>query len=405
MLLLLFRDRKNEEKICTYLCMLNLFLSNMVYAGDNNIVNVQNKISKIFLIMCGRNEFSGNILIAVHNRIIFEKSCGFANRSFHIPNNFKTKFNLGSIGKLFTSISIAQLVQENKLSLDTKAYKIIPSWLPNEDDKNIVVEELLIHASGLGNFMDDNRWKLGADSALYINVNDYKPLILEDKRLFKPGLSQSYSNNGYLLLGAIIESLSHQSYASYLQKNIFDVAKMKDSGIWRLDEVIPNRAEGYFNICNHEKCQWRNNNFEAAFAGSPAGGTYSTIEDLFRFSQALHTNKFMNSTLTKDIFSEKITSVGDIKQQPYKIGSVDIIENFSPYGFAGAWNKYGFSVWEKPYLIGHTGGIKGASAFFATSPDGKYTIIILSNIDGSGPIKLYQKIREALGWSEKIKNY
>lgn len=176
---------------------------------------------------------------------------------------------------------------------------------------------------------------------------------------------------------------------------------MSNTGIWALDEIIPNRAEGYFETCVNKKCSWKNNNFEAPFIGSPAGGAYSTIEDLLHFSQYLHQSKLSNQVL-----SENIVAISkNTKMKPYKIEDIQIPENFSPYGFAGAWNKYGFAVWKDPSLIGHTRGIQGASAFFATSPDGKYTIIILSNQSGSGAIKLYQHIRDIFGFRGKLTNY
>jgi CubicO group peptidase (beta-lactamase class C family) len=254
--------------------------------------------------------------------------------------------------------------------------------------------------------MDDKRWKLGSDSSLYVTVNDYKPLIHNDKLLFDPGMSQNYSNNSYVLLGAIIEAVTQTSYSDYLEKNIFTPSGMTNTGIWALDEIIPNRSEGYFEICARGKCQWKNNNFKAPFIGSPAGGAYSTVEDLFQFSRHLHQSALLAKELNYQVLSADIVSDSyDLKVKPYKIDDIVIPENFSPYGFAGAWNKYGFAVWENPSLLGHTGGIQGASAFFATSPDGKYTIIILSNISGSGPIKLYKNIREILGFSGKITNY
>jgi CubicO group peptidase (beta-lactamase class C family) len=166
-------------------------------------------------------------------------------------------------------------------------------------------------------------------------------------------------------------------------------------------QIIKNRAEGYFKICKNNKCYWKNNNFAVPFIGSPAGGVYSTIEDLFQFSRYIHQSKLMSQVLSADIVSIS----KDIKIKPYKIDEIKIPENFSPYGFAGAWNKFGFAVWTDPLLVGHTGGIQGASAFFATSPDDKYTIVILSNISGSGPIILYQNIREILEFPGKITNY
>lgn len=382
-------------------------LINIHCAYGNTFTDVKRNLDKSMQVMCDHEQFSGAVLVAIDDKIIFKNACGLANRSLGVANNIDTKFNLGSVGKLFTSVAIAQLVQEEKISFSTPIYKIIPTWLPNtEKSKTITIGQLLLHASGLGNFMDDNRWKLGSDSGLYVTVNDYKPLIHDDKLLFTPGMSQSYSNNGYLLLGTIVEAVTQTSYSDYLEKNIFKPSGMINTGIWALDEIIPNRAEGYFETCTRGKCHWKNNNFEAPFMGSPAGGAYSTIEDLFQFSRHLHQSELLTKEFTHQLLSADIELVSrDLKVKLYKIGDIEIPENFSRYGFVGAWNKFGFAVWENPLLLGHTGGIQGASAFFATSPDAKYTIIILSNISGSGPVKLYNNIRKILGFSGKITNY
>ena len=380
---------------------------NFSYSNPSSENPIKNKLEGVMNAACSTKNFSGAVLIAFDRKIIFENVCGLANRSFEVNNNIETKFNLGSVGKLFTSIAIAQLVQKNKISLSSPVYQIIPGWLPNdEQSKKITVGQLLTHSSGLGNFMDDKRWKLGADSGLYIKIKDYKPLIHDDKLLFIPGTHQLYSNNGYIVLGAIIEAVTHISYREYLEKNIFKPADMRDTGIWSLDEVVPNRSEGYFKICVNTKCHWKNNNYEAPFIGSPAGGAYSTIIDMLKFSEILHRNILVSPELTKEILSTHIIPAShDIEIKKYKIDGLRIPEDFSHYGFAGAWNKYGFAVWENPLLLGHTGGIQGASAFFANSPGNKYTIIILSNMSGSEPIRLYMNIRRILGFSTTIINY
>lgn len=386
-------------------CIIFITFISSVYG--HSLTGLSYKIDTVMENSCHKNEFSGAVLVAIDNQIIFEKACGLASRGFNVPNNMDTKFNLGSVGKLFTSVAIAQLIQKKQLSLSTLVSEVIPTWLPkDEKSKIITVGQLLIHASGLGTFMDDKRWKLGSDSGLYIVTKDYQPLIEEDHFLYKPGSSQSYSNNGYLLLGAIVEAVTKTTYSDYIQKNIFNPADMKNTGLWALDEIIPNRAEGYFKVCNQKRCYWKNNNFEAPFIGSSAGGAYSTIKDLFKFSKSLHKFNLASPTFSYQLLSSHIVKVSDdIKIKPYKIDDIEIPENFSPFGFAGDWNKYGFAVWKDPLLVGHTGGTEGASAFFATSPNGKYTIIMLSNMSGSGIIKLYKNIRKILGFSAEITNY
>ncbi len=365
-----------------------------------------NSIGTEFKAMCNEQQFSGAMLIAINGKIIFKQACGIANRSFNVPNNVNTKFNLGSVSKLFTSVAIAQLIQQGKFSLTTSLYDVLPSWLSDDDAKKITIAQLLTHRAGLGNFMDDKRWQLGADSGLYINTNDYKPLIQQNKLLFAPGTSQLYSNNGYILLGAIIEGISNIPYPEYIEKNIFAPIGMQDTGIYRLDEPVVNRAEGYISVCVQNKCHWKNNNFAAPFVGSAAGGAYSTVDDLFKFSQALHHYKLLNPAITHEVLStDVVTPSSELNMKAINIHGVTLSEMVSHYGFAGAWNNYGFAVWKQPFLIGHTGGTAGAAAFFATSPDNKYTIIILSNTSGSAPILLYKKIRQLLGFSSELVDY
>jgi D-alanyl-D-alanine carboxypeptidase len=390
---------------------LRIFLSTLLLlsisvASAHTRASVVSSIDKAFVLACDKQQFSGAMLIAIDHKVIFKKACGIANRSFNIPNNINTKFNLGSVGKLFTAVSIAQLIQQKEFSLTTPLYNILPSWLPDEEEKRMTIGQLLNHTTGLGNFMDDKRWQLGADSGLYVNTNDYKPLIRSNKLLFNPGESQAYSNNGYILLGAIIEKVSHQTYPQYLEQNIFTQSGMKNTGIYRLDETVANRAEGYIQVCAEEKCYWKNNNYEAPFVGSSAGGAYSTVDDLFKFSQALHHQKLLNQEFSDQILSTKIISPAHgLSVKPMNINNMIMHETMSQYGFAGAWNSYGFAVWDNPSLVGHTGGVAGASAFFATSPDNKYTIIILGNTSGSGPILLYEKIRSLLGFLPELINY
>lgn len=386
--------------------LLSFFSSIRVFANDHTI---SKKLATDFAELCATKEFSGVVLIAVEDKILFEKACGTANRSFLVPNTIATKFNLGSVGKLFTSVAVAQLIQQNKLSLYDPINKYLSDWLPSDNSDNsdkMTIQQLLVHASGLGNFMDDGRWKLGSDSGLYVKVNDYRALIQDDKVQFIPGQSQVYSNNGYIILGAIIEKVAGMDYVDYLTKNIFVPAGMKNTGIFRLDDLVENRAEGYFYECKQTKCKWKNNNFETPFVGSPAGGAYSTVEDLFQFAKALHHAVLLDSAASQTILSPKIMDISKkLTLKNITVNGVEIAEQFSQFGFAGAWNQYGFAVWDNPKLVGHTGGTLGAAALFATTPDGKYTIIILSNVSNAAPINYYKKVRSALGWSDHIINY
>lgn len=91
-------------------------LANIHYAYASMPNKVQKNLDKAMLITCAHKQFSGAVLIAVDDKIIFKNACGLANRSLGVANSIDTKFNLGSVGKLFTSIAITQLIQEKKIS-------------------------------------------------------------------------------------------------------------------------------------------------------------------------------------------------------------------------------------------------------------------------------------------------
>jgi CubicO group peptidase (beta-lactamase class C family) len=367
-------------------------------------ISVPQKLEGSFHSLCHSGKFSGVALVAIKGEIIFKQACGQADRSFGVKNNINTKFNLGSVGKLFTSIAIAQLIQEKKLSLNSSVYHLLPSWLPMKNGNFITIMHLLTHTSGLGNFMDDNRWKLGADSGLFIQTNDYKPLISEKKLLYKPGSSQSYSNSGYLLLGKVIEIISGRSYSQYVNTNVFNKTGMHDTGIYALDEVINNRAVGYDYSCSKGECHWKNNYFSAPFIGTAAGGAFSTVDDLFKFSQFIIKQKLLDANITQQILSSDVIKLNaKTYDKKLEIDNYPLDATFTEHGFAGVWNIFGFAVWDDPLLLGHTGGTSGASAMFLMSPDNSYTIIILSN-ESTGTIDLYKEFRHILNFLGEIKN-
>ena len=192
--------------------MLNKFLRILLIVNFLTSCSYQpNSLKQKINAIVTKANFSGVILVAQGHKTLYKNASGFASRRFNYPNNIDTKFNLSSIGKLFTSVAIAKLVLENELSLDTRIDKILPEWNVNDNLKYITIKDLLTHQSGLDNFMNDERWKSGADYGLFVETLQHKQLIASEKQDLKPGTSVKYSNSGYLLLGAVIEKISNQS--------------------------------------------------------------------------------------------------------------------------------------------------------------------------------------------------
>ncbi|MDP3747184.1 MAG: serine hydrolase domain-containing protein [Phenylobacterium sp.] len=233
---------------------------------------------------CRAGVFSGAVLVAKGDEVLFEAACGQANRRYGVANTSRTRLNLGSMNKMFTAIAVMQLVETGQVSLDDPLSKYADeSWLPAEIGKTITIRHLLRHTSGLGSFLGRDFEK--TSRRLYREVADYKPLVRGETPAFPPGTQFKYSDTGMLLLGVVIEQASGETYFDYARAHIFGPAAMKDTDSWPMDEPTPDLAMGY-GWAPRAPLGWRENTMAHVFRGTSAGGGYSTVGDLHRFARA-----------------------------------------------------------------------------------------------------------------------
>ena len=188
------------------------------------------------------DQFSGVVLLAKAGKPFFHQAYGMANRDFGVPNRPDTKFNIGSINKVFTQVAIGQLLQQGKLALDDTIRKHLPDYSGPAADR-ITIQQLLTNTSGLGDTFGE-RYDATPKDRLR-TLSDYLPLFVGDPLLFDPGTSRKYSNAGYVVLGLVVEKLSGQGYHDYVRQHIFGPAGMINSDAYPQDEVVANRAVGY----------------------------------------------------------------------------------------------------------------------------------------------------------------
>ncbi len=309
--------------------------------------------------LCEKDVFSGTLLIAKGDRVLFEYACGEASKRFHVPNNIDTKLNLGSMNKMFTATAIAQLVEKGLLSYqDPISMYVDESWLPEEMTSKITIHHLLTHSSGLGSYF--NKTFMTSSRALYRKLDDYKPLVKDEKLAFEPGKRFRYSNTGMFLLGVVIESVTGQSYFDYIRENIYKPAGMTNSGCYEMDYPVENLAIGYSPDRN-SPYGWQNNFFKHVIKGGPAGGGFSTVRDLHRFALALQGGKLVSADSLKILWKDHI----------------------------GANYGYGFQVAEGPTgkVVGHGGGFSGINGNLDIFLDKGYIVAVLSNYDrGASPV-------------------
>lgn len=221
--------------------------------------------------------FSGSVLLAKAGQPLYQVSVGLANREAATPNNDDTKYNLGSIMKNFTAALVLQQVERGVIGLDD-SLDYFELGFPAETARKITVRQLLNHRSGLPDvFTSEYR----ENPLSFRTIADKLALLKDAPLLFEPGTKRRYSNYGYVVLGAILEKATGQSFASLLQKNIFDRIRLEDS-------VYPYRTDA----SNQSLRYTFNYAGEQILVGvtehhSPDGGIESTVADVLKFYRAL----------------------------------------------------------------------------------------------------------------------
>ncbi|HKP87674.1 MAG TPA: serine hydrolase domain-containing protein [Blastocatellia bacterium] len=323
-----------------------------------------------------QDKFSGVVLVAKDGKPVFEKAYGLANKSKNIPINKETKFNLGSMNKMFTSVAIAQLVEAGKLSFDDTVGKHLPDY-PNKDVAGkVTIHQLLTHTSGLGSYWNA---KFDAKKSGIKTVSDYLSLFADEPLLFEPGQRFEYSNSGFIVLGAIIEKVSGQSYYDYVREHIYKPAGMKNTDAYEMTEQTPNMAMGYTiegkggaaDGARRENISSRPNK------GGPAGGGYSTVEDLLKFHVALRDHKLLSPKYTDLITTGKVAAGG---------------------------GKYGYGFGERVVngrrVFGHNGGAPGIASDLSMFPELGYTSVVMTNYDPPLMMPVVRKIVEMITLSK-----
>jgi D-alanyl-D-alanine carboxypeptidase len=246
------------------------------------------------------DEFSGTVLVAHGGKPLLLDAWGLASIEHHVPNRTDTKYNLGSIDKIFTRLAIGQLVQAGKLSFDDTLGKILPEYPDADARRKVTVRHMLEMTSGIGDFFGERFDAMPKDR--FRNNADYMPLVAASPLAFEPGSQRRYSNGGYVVLGAIVEKISGQTYHDYVREHVFVPSGMTSTGAIEADVPVTNVAEGYTR-------QWgsgtgamdgprRINIYSRPARGSAAGGGYSSAEDLLRFSNAVLADLLLSPAYT-----------------------------------------------------------------------------------------------------------
>jgi D-alanyl-D-alanine carboxypeptidase len=304
--------------------------------------------------------FSGAILIAHNGVMVLKQAWGMADREKQIKNTVDTQFCIGSMNKMFTAIAVLQLVQQGKLSLDGTISDYWPDY-PNHDlATHVRIRHLLSHMGGTGDIFTP---EYEAHRAEIKTLADYVKLYGNRPTDFEPGSRMEYSNYGYILLGRLIEIVSHEPYEEYVEKHVFAPAGMTHTESRPEVEHVAGRAVGY----TKGPGGLEPNTSALPWSGTPAGGGYSTVGDLFRFAQGLQSGKLLDPVLLKQATTD----------QTHK--------------------GYGFGFYVLPDSgYGHGGGAPGINGEMHILPTQGYVVVVLANRDPFMATAMERFIEEVL---------
>lgn len=298
-------------------------------------------------------QFSGTVLIAKGDTILYQKALGYADKEQKINNQLTTNFNIASMGKTFTATLIMQLVQEGKLKLDQTVHSILPAYRVKKAD-SITIRHLLTHTSGVGNYMmhpdfEKDRLQLNSLSKVMRYVTDQEPTM------GYVGQAHHYSNSGFIILGCIIEKITGKSYAENLRERIFGPLGIQNSYIhYPATFVAPKEAVPYLSFTATSFV----NNAENDFPAFSDGGLQSNVQDVYQFAKGLLHNKLLNEALRDSMWQGKVTIQGKRKYG---------------YGWIDTENELG------KHIYGHSGGGKGFSSDLAILKEEGYIVVVLAN--------------------------
>ncbi|MGH9873095.1 MAG: serine hydrolase [Pyrinomonadaceae bacterium] len=336
--------------------LMGLSLSGMAQSPATSDKDLTTAINEALEKTFKPDEPGAAVIVVKDGKVVFRKGYGLANVELGVPVEPDMVFRLGSVTKQFTAVAILMLAEQNKLSLDDDITKFLPDY-PTKGQK-ITIEQLLTHTSGIKNYTSLPEWL-----SLWrkdMTVKEIIDLFKDQPMDFAPGERWSYSNSGYILLGAIIEKVSGQTYQEFIEKNIFTPLGMKHSYYDNTARLIPRRVTGYSKVPDG----FRNAAYLSMSQPFAAGSLMSSVDDLALWDAALYTEKLVKQQSLKRAWTPRLLNNG----------------KSAHYGYGWSMSSY-----EGRAIIEHGGGINGFATYALRVPDDRAFVAILTNLDSMGP--------------------
>ena len=316
------------------------------------------KVSSTLNELAKKDKFSGVVLIAENGKVKFEQAFGNLDNEKQLPNKTNTIFELASVSKQFTAMTIMMLQEKGLLNYDDLVEQYI-----NIPYKGITIRQLLTHTSGLPDYQNimDQHWdktKVANNIDIIEYLNKFAP-----PASFAPGTKYEYSNTGFVILASITEKVSGRDFIEFCNTEIFNKSKMKSTGIRTLEEkaAIANFALGHVFVPERNAYiradSFPSSNYTIWLGNRKGPGRISsTVEDLLKWDQALYTSKLIQPSTLAEAFNPMKLSTGKI----------------SNYGF-------GWELRPQENIVWHNGDNPGYKTIIIRFLENRATLIILCN--------------------------
>jgi CubicO group peptidase (beta-lactamase class C family) len=293
-----------------------------------------------------------------------------------------TRFELASLSKMYTAAAVLSCVRDGLLAVTDRVVDVLPlERRPRTLDPAVTVHHLLTHTSGMGDYAEENEDRphyvedygaLWAERPMYRmeRPDDFLPLYTDLTPLFEPGAEFHYCNSGYVMLGAVLEQVTGEVFASVVAGRVFAPAGMTGSAYLRSDEAHPNVAAGY--LPHEGDGPWRRNIFRVPVIGGGDGGGFSTASDVNRFLHALASQSLLGPDLTTQMLRRHVPDVENEDE----------------------WMGYGTFVGDG--WFGHGGGDPGVETGARFHTDSDIACVVLCNYEG-GLDPAWDLVEQALG--------
>jgi CubicO group peptidase (beta-lactamase class C family) len=324
------------------------------FAYSQPAKNTEQRLDSLFQAIFKSGEPGGAVLLVKNGMIIYKKGFGLADMRTKKAITSKTLFNVGSITKTFVAYGILRLAQDGKLSLDDDLYKYFPDFKNPVIARKIKLYHLLTHTSGL----PDSR-KVEEDSVFYLTAKDeenFAPIKQDEKLNFEPGEQFQYSNPAFNGLALIIEKVTGKKWQNYINEIIFKPAGMKHSTI--TDGPYPEKGVSHGYLFDGKIFIENDYGEEPTFAAAGNGGVWSSVEELWKYEQAIQQHIFLNAD-----WINKSRTV------------------FKFPNWKGAKPPFiGLSWFLSPGFTGHTGSQGGFRSDYAWWPEQNVFYVLLCNV-------------------------